>query len=59
VDKKILQLLAERPKLTAALLAIELGISDRAIKKHFAALQNTGKLRRIGSTKAGHWEVTP
>ncbi|MEI8093412.1 MAG: RNA-binding domain-containing protein [Spirochaetales bacterium] len=59
VDKKILQLLEGRPKLTAALLAVELGLTDRAIKKHFAVLQAKGKLKRIGSTKAGHWEVTP
>jgi predicted HTH transcriptional regulator len=36
-----------------------LGISQRAIEKHLAALQRQGHLRRQGSPPSGTWQVLP
>jgi len=38
-------------------LAEEIGISERAIKKHIAALKKKDIIRRIGSDRGGHWEI--
>jgi predicted HTH transcriptional regulator len=32
-------------------------LSIRTAQRHFSILKNTGKIRHIGSTKAGRWEV--
>ena len=54
---KILEILAAEPTCTYEELAELIGISRRAITKHIKNLRETGKLRRIGPDKGGHWEV--
>jgi len=58
-SEKILLYLKEEPHLTAKDLAKRLGVTPRAIEKQIAKLRTEGHLRRVGSTKAGHWEVAP
>lgn len=48
----------ERPEISASQLSKEIGISPRAVEKQISALKAKGKIRRIGSDKGGHWEVT-
>jgi ATP-dependent DNA helicase RecG len=38
-------------------LAVQIGLSDRAIKKNIAQLKIAGEIRRIGPDKGGRWEV--
>lgn len=45
------------PKTTAQKVAHALGVTDRTIKRHLKTLRGQGRLRRVGSDKAGHWEV--
>ena len=54
---KILELLADTPKMTIPQLAKALGISTRAIEKQIAKLQKSNQLKRIGPAKGGHWQV--
>lgn len=54
---KILQLLIDNPKLSAAAISKILGVSTKGIERHFARLKLDGYLRRIGPDKGGHWEV--
>ncbi|MEN9308863.1 MAG: hypothetical protein RL173_2795 [Fibrobacterota bacterium] len=54
---KILELLAAEPRTTIPELAIVLGVATRTIERNLGALQNSGRLRRIGPDKGGHWEV--
>ena len=54
---KLLTLLKEHPHLTQAGMANALGINRSAIQKHLAKLKASGRLRRIGPDKGGHWEV--
>lgn len=54
---KLLALLKEQPHLTQEGMARAMGISRQAIQKHFTKLKASGRLRRIGPDKGGHWEV--
>ena len=54
---KILEEIKENPKITANQLASMLGITQRAVEKQLATLKEQGKIERIGSKRAGHWEV--
>ena len=56
-SQKILNLMTQNPEITIRELSLEIGISDRAIKKHISNLQIQEKIKRIGPDKGGHWEV--
>jgi ATP-dependent DNA helicase RecG len=56
-SEKIITLLKEDNKRTAKELSEIIGVSDRAIEKQIAKLQQQGNLTRVGSDKAGHWKV--
>ena len=57
IDALILRDLATEPTLSARRLAERLQLSQRAVEKHLAALQQKGRLRQHGSPRAGHWQV--
>ena len=54
---RILKLLKENKNRTAKDLSKLIGISDRAVEKQIANLQEQGMLERVGSDKAGYWKV--
>ena len=54
---KILSILKENAKITGKQLAIATDISYATVRREMAALQAEGIIRRIGSDKAGHWEI--
>ena len=56
-QKKILELLASKPNMTAAELSIQIGIARRNIEANIKVLKELGLLVRHGSTKFGYWEV--
>ena len=56
-SQKILELIAQNPKITTTEMAETLGISRRSIAKQITNLKNNNQLRRIGPDKGGHWEV--
>lgn len=55
--EKNLVLLQENPSITRELLAERLSIMANGIKYHLDKLRSAGQICRIGSTKAGTWEV--
>lgn len=57
VKADILTLLKRDPTLSAKALATLLNKATRTIERHFKELQAQGRLRRVGSDKAGRWEV--
>ena len=57
IDAVILRDLATEPTLSARRLAERLKLSQRAVEKHLAALQQKGRLLRHGSPRAGYWQV--
>ena len=55
--EKIVALLSEDGKLSAAALAEKIGISSKAVEKHLANLKADGIIERIGPAKGGYWRV--
>jgi ATP-dependent DNA helicase RecG len=56
-ENRLLALLRDHPAMTIPELAAALGLSTRAVEKQTAQLRSEGRLRRVGPTKSGHWEV--
>ncbi|PKO62820.1 MAG: hypothetical protein CVU24_02250 [Betaproteobacteria bacterium HGW-Betaproteobacteria-18] len=54
---KILAMVRANPKVTAQKMALALGVTDKTIKRHLKALREQGRIQRVGSDKAGHWEI--
>ncbi len=57
VREQILNLLRDEPELTRNALAKRVGLTPDGVKYHLDGLKADGALRRVGSTRAGHWEV--
>jgi ATP-dependent DNA helicase RecG len=55
--KKILASLRVEPTLTRKLLAQRLGISEDGVKYHLNKLKAAGRIRHVGPTKGGRWEM--
>jgi predicted HTH transcriptional regulator len=55
--EKIILELKKDSSLTREELATLVGISANAIKQHLSKLKNLHKIKRVGSTKAGYWEI--
>ncbi len=55
---KILTLIAANPTITMRELAEHIGITPKGIEWQIRKLRESGRLRRVGPTKGGHWEIT-
>jgi len=53
----ILSVLQEEPSLSITRLAAKVGVSTTAIEKNITWLKSNGYLLRVGSARAGRWEV--
>lgn len=56
-DRKVYMLLKEDPTQTREALAQKTGKTVRTIQRALDKLSKEGKIKRIGSNKAGYWEV--
>ncbi|MBQ9528452.1 MAG: putative DNA binding domain-containing protein [Fretibacterium sp.] len=56
-ETKVYMLLKEDPTQTRDALAKKTGRTVRTIQRALNKLSNEGKVKRIGSTKSGYWEV--
>jgi len=57
IERKILEIISRYPEATAVLMAKELKVSDRTVKRHLSALVEKDVIRRVGSNKTGRWEI--
>ena len=57
--ERVLAILSRQPQMTIPELAKTIGITTRGVEKQIAKLRETGRLRRIGPAKGGHWLVVP
>lgn len=55
--KVIYSSIKDNPNVSRNELAIKTGISLKNIQKHINKLKELGLIRRIGSTRTGHWEI--
>jgi Fic family protein len=53
----VFDLLAVEPNLGVSELADRLGKTSRTIERYLRSLKESGRIRRVGSPKSGHWEV--
>jgi len=54
---RILALLQSDPTLTRAALASCIGITPEGVKYHLDKLRKAGRIRHVGPTKKGRWEI--
>jgi len=57
VVNKILDTFKNNPRATIKNVAEIVGVTSRTIDREVESLKAGGKLKRVGSTRSGHWEV--
>ncbi|MBA2864417.1 RNA-binding domain-containing protein [Methanococcus maripaludis] len=55
---KIIASISENPKITILELSNRVGVSQNTVKKEMNILKEKGIIKRVGSPKGGHWEIT-
>jgi Fic family protein len=55
----IVKYIQENKNITILELSQKIGVSDKTIKRDIAKLKEQNRLQRVGSLKAGHWEIIP
>ena len=55
--ERIIEEIRKHPFTTREQLAEVIGITPDGIKKQLDKLKKTGKIRLVGATKNGHWEI--
>ena len=55
--QRILELLKTNPDATRQQLAAQTGLSADGVKYHLNKLKTAGRIRHVGSTKSGYWEI--
>lgn len=55
--EEIVKLMGSNKDITILQLADRLKVSDKTIKRDIEKLKNENKVARVGSLKAGHWEI--
>ena len=57
MESRLLSGLKQNPYITQTYLAKELSLSRRTVQRIMKELMNDGKIKRVGSTRTGHWEI--
>ena len=58
-EDQIIEMIRRDASITTEKLGEALGISKRAVLKQIDKLKKQGRLRRVGPSKGGHWQVIP
>ncbi len=56
-NKSILDAIRQNANISAAEIAMSLGISSRTVEKRIRFMRENGIIRRVGPDKGGFWEV--
>jgi len=57
LEKEILLLLKENPKMTKKAISERTGVSERTVSRRFSALKQAGIIAYHGSTRDGYWVI--
>ena len=57
IIQAILDAIRNNSKVSAAEIAMKLGVSARAVEKRIRFLRESGVIRRVGPDKGGSWEI--
>ncbi|MDR1156990.1 MAG: putative DNA binding domain-containing protein [Oscillospiraceae bacterium] len=58
-SERILNLIKENNTMTSEEMAAIFSVTERTIDRDLSALKKQNKIKRIGSKRAGHWELIP
>ena len=56
-EDEIVAILADNPSATRQQLAKATGLTVRGVEWNLKGLKDSGRIRRVGPDKGGHWEV--
>ena len=56
-ESRIINLMANNPKIKTEEIAADLGVSLRTIKSIIVTLEKNGRIKRVGGKKLGSWEI--
>ncbi len=56
-QEKIIRLIKQKPEITRKETAALLGLSPDGVKYHLNMLKQAGRIRHVGPTKKGRWEI--
>ena len=56
-SERILDLIKNKPTISAAEIAMEIDMSARGVEKQIRKLRETGIIKRIGADFGGYWEI--
>jgi len=56
-ERMVLDIILKNEKVTAKIIAENMEISERTVKRYLSTLVEKGIVERIGSDKIGHWKV--
>lgn len=56
-QEKIVRLIRKNPRTTRVQLARAVGITPDGVKKQLDKLKAAGRIKHVGPTKGGHWEI--
>jgi predicted HTH transcriptional regulator len=54
----IVECMAENPNVTHDGLSAAISLGRKTVQRHIRSLKDEGQIRRVGSDRAGHWEIT-
>ena len=57
-EQTVVSLLSRSPRMSAAALAVQLGVTSRQCERILHTLRERGILTRVGANKSGHWKIT-
>ena len=57
VVQSIVNAIRQNSKISAAEIAMKVGLSSRAVEKRIKTMRENGIIRRIGPDKGGYWEI--
>ena len=57
MENNLISILKQNPDITQTELAKELSLSSRTIQRMMKELMNAHRIKRVGSTRTGHWEI--
>ena len=56
-EKEIKMIMKENPFINAEELAEKMNVSVTKVRYHIRAMKKSGEIQRVGSTKAGTWQI--
>ena len=56
-ERQVLQLLIEDPGYTMPQLAEKMTVSRKTVAVYLKSLKEKGFIKRVGTTRSGHWEI--